>query len=196
MIRLASPADAPGVAAIYGPVVGTTAISFETAPPSEAEMATRIAAALEHAPWLVCADGGGAILGFAYASRHRERAAYRWSVDVSVYVHEEARRRGIGRGLYTSLFALLRLQGFYAAHAGITLPNAASVGVHESLGFRPVGVYASVGFKLGAWHDVGWWQLPLRERRGAPQPPLALAEALRLPGFAAALAEGEALVRA
>ena len=194
MIRLATPADAPVISDIYGAVVATTAISFELTPPSEAEMAARIAATLEYAPWLVWADGlQGGGLGFAYASRHRDRAAYRWSVDVSVYVHEAARRRGIGRALYTSLFALLRLQGFYAAHAGITLPNAASVGVHESLGFRPVGVYPSVGFKLGAWRDVGWWQLPLRERRGVPTPPLSLSAAQRLPGFAAALAAGETL---
>jgi len=151
-----------------------------------------MAAVLEYAPWLVCADGRGPrgpVLGYAYASRHRDRAAYQWSVDVSVYVHETARRKGIGRALYTSLFALLHLQGFCAAHAGITLPNEASVGVHECLGFRPVGVYPSVGFKLGAWRDVGWWQLPLRERQGEPAPPLSFAAVLRLPGFAAALAE-------
>jgi phosphinothricin acetyltransferase len=198
MIRLATPADAPGVASIYGPVVSETAISFELTPPTEAETASRMAAVLEYAPWLVCADGRvpePPVLGYAYASRHRDRAAYQWSVDVSVYVHETARRKGIGRALYTSLFALLRLQGFCAAHAGITLPNEASVGVHEGVGFRPVGVYPSVGFKLGAWRDVGWWQLPLRERRGEPSPPLSFAAVRRLPGFAAALAEGEGLLR-
>jgi L-amino acid N-acyltransferase YncA len=111
-------------------------------------------------------------------------------VDVSVYVHERARRHGVGRALYTSLFALLRLQGFYAAHAGITLPNPASVGLHEALGFVPVGVYRSVGYKMGAWHDVGWWQLPLRERTGEPAPPLTLAEAQTRPEWPSALAAG------
>src|SRR5262245_25436466 len=110
MIRLATPGDAPEVAAIYAPVVRATAISFELDPPTEAEMAARIEAALPHAPWLVGTDAGG-VLGFAYASKHRERAAYGWSVDASVYVHERARRRGVARGLYTSLFALLRVQG-------------------------------------------------------------------------------------
>jgi len=194
MIRQATIADAPAMAAIYAPIVRTTAISFEVDPPTAAEMATRVEATLAHAPWLVCADEGE-VIGFAYASRHRERTAYRWSMDASVYVHESARRRGVARGLYTSLFALLRLQGFYAVHAGITLPNPASVGVHEALGFRSVGVYRAVGYKLGAWHDVGWWQLVLRERAGVPAPPLLLAEAQRLPGWTDALEAGGALVR-
>jgi L-amino acid N-acyltransferase YncA len=194
MIRLATTTDAREIAAIYAPIVRTTAISFELDPPTEAEMAARVEATLAYAPWLVCAAEEG-VLGFAYAARHRERAAYRWSVDASVYVHERARRRGVARGLYTSLFALLRRQGFYAVHAGITLPNPASVGVHESLGFLPVGVYRSVGYKLATWHDVGWWQLPLRERVGAPAPPLTPAEAQSGPGWTEALEAGRALVR-
>jgi L-amino acid N-acyltransferase YncA len=124
---------------------------------------------LTFAPWLVCVDGRR-VIGYAYASRHRERAAYRWCVDVSVYVRDGCRGAGVGRALYTSLIALLRLQGFCAAHAGITLPNEASVRLHESLGFRPVAVYPRVGFKCGAWHDVGWWQLGLQERIGEPGP--------------------------
>ena len=195
MIRWAIAEDAAAMAAIYAPVVRTTAISFEMDAPTAEEMAARVRATLAYAPWLVCARGED-VLGFAYASRHRERAAYRWSVDASVYVDERARRRGVARGLYTSLFALLRGQGFYAVHAGITLPNAASVGVHESLGFERVGVYRAVGYKLGAWHDVGWWQLVLRERVGTPAPPLVPAEAQQRPGWREALAEGRALVRA
>ena len=190
MIRLAGPGDAAQVAAIYAPHVTGASTSFEYAPPDAAEMAARIASTLAHAPYLVL-ETGGEVLGFAYASKHRERAAYEWSVDVSVYVHERAHRRGVGRALYESLFALLRLQGFYSAHAGITLPNPASVGLHEALGFRPVGVYRSVGFKRGAWHDVGWWQLPLRERAGTPEPPRSLAEAQRDPEWGRALAAGE-----
>ena len=118
--------------------------------------------------------------------------SYQWSVDVSVYVDEGHRHRGIGRALYTSLFALLRLQGFHAAHAGITLPNAGSVALHESLGFRRIGVYPGVGYKLGAWHDVGWWQLSLRERAASPGPPRALSEAQRDPAWSTALAAGAA----
>jgi phosphinothricin acetyltransferase len=190
MIRLAVPSDAGALARIYAPIVAGTATSFEVAPPTAAEMAARVATTLELAPWLVWAKDGE-VLGYAYASRHRERAAYRWSVDVSAYMDERCRRQGVGRRLYTSLFGLLRLQGFYTAHAGITLPNPGSVGLHESMGFRPVGVYRSVGYKQGAWHDVGWWQLPLRERTGEPVPPLSLAEAQAAPGWDAALRAGE-----
>ena len=115
------------------------------------------------------------MLGYAYASAHRARAAYQWSADVSAYVHQAARRRGVGQALYTSLFQILFEQGFYNAYAGITLPNPASVRLHESLGFKLVGVYQQVGYKLGAWHDVGWWQLTVRTRNNeVPTRPLDL----------------------
>ncbi len=193
-IRIADPADAREVADIYGPIVASTAISFETEVPSERETRDRIAAALALAPWLVCCEGEH-VLGYAYASRHRERAAYRWCVDVSVYVRDVARRAGVGRAVYGSLFALLRLQGFHAAHAGIVLPNDASVRLHESLGFRPVGVYPRVGYKLGRWHDVGWWQLELRDRVAEPAPTLSMRELQASPGFGEALAAGLACLR-
>jgi L-amino acid N-acyltransferase YncA len=118
------------------------------------------------------------------------RAAYQWSVDVSVYIHAQVRRSGVGRGLYRSLFALLVLQGFYQAYAGITLPNPASVGLHESLGFQPVGVYRAVGYKLGAWHDVGWWQLTLQARVPAPEPPLKTSVVCESAAWRTALATG------
>jgi len=188
-IRMATSADAAPIADIYRPIVATTAISFETEPPSSAEIEGRIAAVTGSAPWLVW-DEGGQVAGYAYASRHRERAAYRWCVDVSVYVREGRRRGGLGRALYGSLFALLRLQGFCAAHAGITLPNPASIALHESLGFVPVGVYRKVGFKAGAWLDVGWWQLELRDRRGEPAPVLSMDALRRHPGFEEALGAG------
>ena len=111
------------------------------------------------------------VLGYAYASRHRDRAAYQWSIDVSVYVRADAHRRGIGRALYAALLRIVTAQGFYRAYAGITLPNASSVGLHEAMGFRPVGVYRAVGYKLGAWHDVGWWDLALAAAGPAPPPP-------------------------
>ena len=176
------------MAEIYRPIVAETAISFELEPPDAAEMERRRATALGYAPWLVFDDGG--VLGYAYASRHRERAAYQWCVDVSVYVGRKHRRRGIGHALYTSLFALLRLQGFYAAHAGVTLPNDASVSLHESLGFRRIGVYPAVGYKRGAWWDVGWWQLELRQRTGTPAPPRTVVEVRDDSGWQAALQAG------
>lgn len=188
-IRLAQPSDASAIRAIYAPSVQNTVISFELELPTLAEMERRIASTLQRAPWLVYADGGD-LWGYAYASRHHERAAYQWSVDAAIYVREDRLRRGVGRALYTSLFALLRLQGFYAVHAGITLPNPGSVGLHQSFGFRPIGVYPAVGHKHGAWHDVGWWQLPLRERAGIAAPPVPLAEARTLPGWEAALGAG------
>jgi phosphinothricin acetyltransferase len=172
-IRLATTHDAEQIQAIYAPIVRETAISFELVPPTVDEMRQRIAKTLEHLPWVVCAQGGE-VLGYAYASAHRSRAAYQWAVDVSVYIHAAARRSGVGRALYTSLFTLLALQGFFNAYAGITLPNPGSVGLHEATGFRPVGVYRAVGYKLGAWHDVGWWQRTLQEHTLSPAPPTAL----------------------
>jgi L-amino acid N-acyltransferase YncA len=166
-IRLATESDAEAIQRIYAPFVLHTAVSFETEPPSVDEMRSRILKILARLPWLVCEWSGG-VIGYAYASLHRERAAYGWSVDVTVYIHEELRRHGVGKALYASLFQVLRLQGFYNAYAGITLPNPGSVGLHEAMGFKPVGVYHDVGYKLGRWHDVGWWQLALRDHSTAP----------------------------
>jgi phosphinothricin acetyltransferase len=185
---MARPEDAPALAAIYGHYVETSVISFEVERPSVAEMGARLAACVAIAPWLVFEERGE-VTGYAYASKHRERAAYRWSIDTSVYVRPEARGRGIGRALYTSLLALVRAQGFFVAHAGITLPNAASVRLHEAMGFTPVGVYAAVGFKDGAWHDVGWWRLALRAP-AAPDEPMTLEALARWPGFEEALRAG------
>jgi phosphinothricin acetyltransferase len=166
-IRLATDGDGAAVAAIYRPVVEQTAISFETVAPTAEDMARLIRETVPTYPWLVC-EIGGQVVGYGYATKHRVRSAYRWSVDTSVYVSEDYRRRGVGRGLYRSLFAILAVQGFYSAFAGIALPNPASVGLHESLGFEPVGVFRRVGHKLGGWHDVGWWQLTLRESEEQP----------------------------
>lgn len=193
-IRLATAGDAGPVAAIYAPNVTGSIISFESEPPDAEEMRRRIEGTLERYPWLVC-ERGGRVLGYAYAGAHGSRAAYQWSVDVSVYVHGEAHRTGVGRALYTSLFAALRLQGFYNAFAGATLPNPGSVGLHEAMGFRPVGVYRKVGYKMGAWHDVGWWHLPLRERVPDPAPPADLPSVLGSGEWEAALGAGLPLLR-
>lgn len=171
-VRLATAADAAGVRSIYAPFVRDTHVSFETAVPPEAEVARRIEAAVPTHPWLV-AEAGGGVVGYAYAGPHRSRAAYQWSAETSVYVAEGGRRRGIGRALYAALLDVLRLQGFANAYAGIALPNPASVAFHEATGFKAVGVYRSVGFKGGAWRDVGWWALRLGDG-SAPAPPRPL----------------------
>lgn len=174
-IRLAREDDAARIAAIYAPHVTDRPTSFELDPPDAAAMAGRIAAVLRQWPWLVWDEGGGAV-AYAYASAHAERIAYRWSVNVSVYVDASHQRRGLARALYGRLFQILRAQGAYSAFAGITLPNAGSVGLHTALGFEPVGVFKNAGHKLGAWHDVAWMGLALRQpQAGAePAPPIAL----------------------
>jgi len=170
-IRAATPADAESIAAIYAPIVRDTAISFELEPPSPEEMRGRILSTLRALPWLVSLDERGQVDGYVYAGRHRERAAYQWSVDVTAYVREDARGRGVGKRLYASLFAELVRLGYCQAFAGIALPNEASVALHESLGFEHLGTYRKVGFKLGGWRDVGWWQKTLRQPVEAPEAP-------------------------
>ena len=172
-IRSVTPEDARAVSEIYAPFVSDAATSFETVPPDAAEIQRRIKDKTPKYPWLVF-EADGVVLGYAYGSQHRTRQAYQWSADVSVYTHERARKRGVGRALYTALLDLLRRQGYFNAYAGITLPNPGSVHLHESMGFTPVGVYSRVGFKLGRWHDVLWLQLRLSEEpspRGEPGPP-------------------------
>lgn len=171
VVRAAAPeADAAAVAAVYAPYVRETAISFEEEAPDATEMARRIRRTTASLPWLVAEDEG-AVVGYAYAAAHRERAAYRWAADVSVYVASTAQRRGVGRALYTALLRDLRGRGTRTVWAGTTLPNAPSVALHEAMGFRPVGVYRAVGWKHGAWHDVGWWGLDLADGRDDPPPP-------------------------
>lgn len=163
-IRSATPDDAAGVLAIYAPIVTGTVVSFEETPPDEQEMRRRIAAS--HA-WLVADDEAG-VAGYAYAAPFHERAAYRWSVEVSVYLAERARGRGLGRSLVAELLAQLTARGFVNVFAGVALPNDASVALFESFGFVKIAHQRQAGFKMGAWHDVGWWQLELQ---GSPVPP-------------------------
>ena len=194
-IRFADESDAAAIAEIYRPVVESTAISFEIVPPDLSEMARRIVETTREHPWLVC-EIGGRVAGYAYATKHRVRSAYRWSVDTSVYVDASVRQSGVGRGLYGSLFGILSAQGYFNAYAGIALPNAASVGLHEAVGFRKIGVYQRVGYKFGEWRDVGWWQLDLRAHEASPADPLDIETVRSLSEWNALLARGEPIVRA
>jgi L-amino acid N-acyltransferase YncA len=178
-IRHAEPErDAAACAAIYAPSVTDSSTSFEEVPPDAAEFARRIEAISARYPWLVAERDGG-VVGYAYASPYRERAAYRWAAESAVYVGADQRGRGVGGRLYRVLFELLARQGIRTVLAGVTLPNDASVALHESCGFEPVGVYRRIGYKRGRWHDVGWWQLQLAAETGdppgEPAPPVRLA---------------------
>ena len=166
--REATEHDAAACAAIYAPYVTDSAISFELEPPSEPEMAARIASAHD---WIVLEDDAGRVVGYAYAGLFAPRAAYRWATEVSVYLEQGFERRGGGRALYESLLPRLAARGFRMAIAGMTLPNDASVGLHRALGFQPVGTYRRIGYKFGAWHDVAWTQRVLARSEDPPEEP-------------------------
>ncbi|MCF7551529.1 GNAT family N-acetyltransferase [Pseudonocardia sp. WMMC193] len=168
MIRRATASDTERVAAIYAPYVRDTAISFEETPPTAADMAARLS---DSVLWLVDCDDRGEVRGYAYAGPHRSRAAYRWCVDVSVYLDPAARGRGVGRALYEELLGALTELGYTQAFAGIALPNAASEGLHRALGFTLVGTYRAVGYKLGTWWDVAWYQRGLAGAVAEPREP-------------------------
>lgn len=173
MVRHADPErDGGACATIYAPYVAGAATSFEEQPPDADDFAERIERVAATHAWLV-AERDGVVAGFAYAAPHRPRPAYRWTVETSVYVGGGHQGTGLGRELYTELTGLLRRQGLHLALAGITLPNAASVALHEALGFEQIGVYRRVGYKAGGWRDVSWWQLALTADPGdAPAEPL------------------------
>ena len=172
-IRLASPSDAASIHDIYGPIVRDTFISFEETVPDQDEIAERIRTTLGKYPWLVC-EIESQVAGYAYASAFRRRQAYQWTAETTVYVHPGYQRRGISRGLYASLIAILRAQGFCSAVGVIALPNDASICAHQALGFTKVGVFKRAGYKSGAWRDTGWWQLQLSQMPDSPRPPCAI----------------------
>lgn len=188
-IRLATPADATDCLEIYAPYVRNTSISFELTPPTTEAFQERIDSTLDTLPWLVC-EAGDDILGYAYAGHSRMREAYQWVVESSVYVDGDHHRRGIARGLYTSLFDLLRLQGYFVVLAGMTLPNPASVELHRAMGFEPVGVYENIGYKQGDWHDVEWMQLELLPPADDPVPPSPITDLAKDEGLVEALRLG------
>lgn len=194
IIRLAQQSDVGKMLAIYAPFVRHTAITFEYDVPSPQDFYERVAQTLTFAPWLVC-EIDQQIAGYAYAGKHRSRAAYQWSIELSVYVHEHFYRKGIARALYTSLIALLQLQEYYNAYIGITLPHPASVSFHEQFGFTLVGIYHQVGFKLGAWHDVGWWEMDIQPKSQLPHLPKNIDEIQKLPQWKESLNKGLSYIK-
>jgi phosphinothricin acetyltransferase len=186
-IRVATPDDARDILAIYVPYCISSHVSFEVVAPSQHQMRERIERITPRFPWLV-GEIDGTVSGYVYASQHRERAAYRWAVDVAVYIAAASHRRGLGRALYTSLFAILREQGFFQAYAGITLPNPGSEGLHRAVGFQPVAVFPHVGYKLGRWLDVGWWRLQLMPEIDDPAEPVPFSQIRGCPAVASAMA--------
>jgi L-amino acid N-acyltransferase YncA len=175
MIRLAQPADAAAILAIYAPYISNTSYTFETEVPSIPAFADRIKSYLHNWPWLVC-EIDGQIAGYAYGSKHRERTGYQWCAEVSIYIHDDFLRTGIGRALYAALIEILKRQGFNNLYAVINLPNERSVKFHESFGFTHFATYEKVGYKLGKWKNVGWWQLVINEYIDEPPAPVRFAE--------------------
>jgi L-amino acid N-acyltransferase YncA len=190
-IRMATEADAAAIADIYAPICIESAISFEEAAPAVEEMARRIRATTQTLPWLVLEDGG--IAGYVYARPFRERAAYRWSVEVTVYVHSQHRRKGVAQALYGALFRILTLQGYYKCYAGVTVPNPASERLHETVGFISVGVYHGVGYKLSAWHDVRFYEMALQPEQLVPEEPRRVSEVVETAEWRQAVEAGLAL---
>lgn len=179
-VRLVRPADAAAIAAIYAPIVRDTATSFETEPPDADEVEHRIRRTAEQLPWLVATPASESseedVLGYALATPYRSRAAYRWSVEVSVYIDDSARGCGVATSLYRRLHGLLREQGYRVTYAVITIPNPASVGLHEAFGYERIGVFRCAGYKLRAWHDVLWMRREIAPIAGEPVDPVPLSE--------------------
>jgi phosphinothricin acetyltransferase len=175
LIRLATKDDGEALLSIYGDYITNTSITFETEIPSLEVFRRRISEVLEMFPWLVC-ELNGQVVGYAYASKHRVRAAYQWSVDVSVYIHPDFHGKQIATALYSALFQLLKFQGFYSVYAGVCLKNIKSLKFHQSFGFQPIGIYHNVGYKLGEWHDVQWSELSLMEYNNPPKKPKTIDE--------------------
>jgi L-amino acid N-acyltransferase YncA len=174
-VRGARLGDAAGIRDVYEPMVTSSAITFETSVPTVEEMRARMSATSGGLPWLV-AERAGEVVGYAYASPYRSRPAYRWCVETSVYLRADAQGQGLGRRLYEPLLDVLTRQRLVTAIAMIALPNPASVALHESLGFQHRGAVHDAGYKLGRWHDVGWWQRRLAAPAASPAEPLPLAD--------------------
>lgn len=174
-VRVATKRDAKEILDIYAPSILNASISFETEVPSIEEMQKRIETILQTYPWIVCVVDGK-VAGYVYGSKYRDREAYQWSCECTIYIHEQYKGKGIGKELYQLLFQLLERQGFRTVYAVVTLPNEGSVNLHEKCGFEKFAVFENVGYKFGQWHSVGWWKLRLNDYTPDPPPPLKLSE--------------------
>jgi phosphinothricin acetyltransferase len=174
-IRLATINDAEGILAIYSPYILNTSFTFETEVPSLTDFQKRISAYLINWPWLVC-EIDGVIAGYAYGAKYRERTAYQWCVESSIYIHDDFQKQNIGKALYEALVEILKRQGYRNVYAVINLPNDKSVRFHESCGFTYFATYEKVGYKLGKWKNVGWWQLVINEFDIEPEAPVKFSE--------------------
>lgn len=192
-IRLAVVEDANGILQIYAPFITQTVVTFECRVPQPEDFRQRIAAGLQKYPWLLC-EIDGRIAGYAYAARFHEREAYDWSVTTSVYVDPRCHRQRIGRALYTALFDLLKMQGFYNVYSLVITPNPQSEGLHESFGFKTRAIFEKTGFKGGQWLDVKWYELYLREHNSPPQPFKAIGEIAASEEFSQILARAEQII--
>lgn len=173
ILRLVKTEDCIPILDIYTPFIKNTPVTFEYEVPSVSDFSERISNIAGKYPWLVC-ETDGSIAGYAYASMFSERAAYQWSVNLSVYIKEEYQGKGIGRTLYRTLFELLQAMGCYNAYACIAHPNVQSERFHETLGFKPVGVFHNAGYKLGKWHDVIWYERAIKDLSTTPSKPLLI----------------------
>ncbi|CCQ33156.1 Acyltransferase protein [Halorhabdus tiamatea SARL4B] len=194
-LRIATPADAAAIRSIYAPYVESTAITFETEIPTTEEMTDRIEQTHEQYPWLVCETENEGVVGYATASSLRSKAAYAWAVELTVYVTEDVQQSGVGTALYTTLLEILREQGYVDAYAAVTLPNTASVRLHEKFAFEPVGTFPAAGYKQESWRDVQWWHRQLGDRPRDPDPPTPMSAMRDSPALETALRTGEASLR-
>jgi phosphinothricin acetyltransferase len=181
-IRLATTADAEATRNIYAPYVLNTAISFEYEVPTVEEFKKKIEKITAQYPWLVCEYDGG-IVGYAYGSIHRDRTAYQWSPEATVYLNEKFHRKGIARVLYSTLFEILKMQGYFTAFAGVLVTNKKSVEFHRAMGFEDIGLFKNIGFKLGEWHTNLWMQYEIQKPIFNPPVPVDIGEIVKTEEF-------------
>ena len=193
-IRFATSEDAEAILELYAEYIKNTRVTFEIEVPTVTAFRERMERITVQFPWLVC-EIDGDIVGYAYASKHGERAAYRWSADLSVYINEKYHRKGVATALYKAVLAILKRQGYYTVYAGVSTPNPKSEAFHEAFGFRNLGEFQKVGYKLGQWCGVAWYELPLAEYGKEPEEPVSIVDLLLQENCADVLSEAEDTVR-